>query len=213
MEPRAPQGPHVRRALVTPVRALTPSQRRALQNPQHQAPPERDRPENARARRLAQEERVLGLVAGAVAEAHAAHGAALHDPAGSARAFPNEAALPAVRAMNGAAAQTLLQMMQRVVKAMRPGLVDPKAAVYGYWMEWQTSNRSGRLLLMGDTRRLMGEGSASSLHSSAPALLHALRTCLPMDAAHILNQARATYPGRVSELDAALHLLQPPDEE
>ena len=28
-----------------------------------------------------------------------------------------------------------------------------------------------------------------------------------------LNQARATYPGGVSELDAALHLLHPPDED
>ena len=148
-----------------------------------------------------------------MAEARAAHGAALHDPAGSARAFPNEAALPAVRAMNDAGAQILRPMMHRVVKAVRPGLVDPEAAVYGYWMKWRTSNQSGRPLLMGDTRRLMGEGSATSLHSSAPALLHALRTCLLMDAARNLNQARATYPGRVSELDAALHLLHPPDEE
>ena len=52
-----------------------------------------------------------------------------------------------------------------------------------------------------------------SLRSSSPALLHALRTRYPGDAAPYLNQARATYPGGVSELDAALHLLQPPDED
>ena len=52
-----------------------------------------------------------------------------------------------------------------------------------------------------------------SLRSSAPALLHALRTRYPGDAAPYLNQARATYPGGVSELDAALHLLHPPDED
>ena len=52
-----------------------------------------------------------------------------------------------------------------------------------------------------------------SLRSSAPAMLHALRTRYPGDAAPYLNQARATYPGGVSELDAALHLLHPPDED
>ena len=52
-----------------------------------------------------------------------------------------------------------------------------------------------------------------SRRSSAPALLHALRTRYPGDAAPYLNQARATYPGGVSELDAALHLLHPPDED
>ena len=66
---------------------------------------------------------------------------------------------------------------------------------------------------MGDTLRLTGAGSATSLRSSAPALLHALRTRYPGDAAPYLNQARATYPGGVSELDAALHLLHPPDED
>ena len=48
-----------------------------------------------------------------------------------------------------------------------------------------------------------------SLCSSAPALLHALRTRCPGDTAPYLNQARATFPGGVSELDAALHLLHP----
>ena len=52
-----------------------------------------------------------------------------------------------------------------------------------------------------------------SLHSSAPALLPALRTRCPGDTAPYLNQARATYPGGVSELDAALDLLQLPDED
>ena len=51
-----------------------------------------------------------------------------------------------------------------------------------------------------------------SLRSSAPTLLHALRTRYPGDTAPYLNQARATYPGGVCELDAALHLLHPPDE-
>ena len=80
-------------------------------------------------------------------------------------------------------------------------------------MEWRTSNWSGRPLSMRDTLRLTGAGSATSLHSSAPALLHALRTRCPGDAAPYLNQARATYPGGVSELDPALHPLHPPDED
>ena len=80
-------------------------------------------------------------------------------------------------------------------------------------MEWREYNRSGRPLSMGDTLRLTGAGSAMSLRSSAPALLHALRTRYPGNAAQYLNQARATYPMGVSELDAALHPLHPPDEE
>ena len=80
-------------------------------------------------------------------------------------------------------------------------------------MEWCESNRSGRPLSMGDTLLLTGAGSAMSLRSSAPALLHALRTRCPGDAAPYLNQARSTYPGGVSEVDAALHLLHPPDED
>ena len=66
---------------------------------------------------------------------------------------------------------------------------------------------------MGDTRRLTGAGSGMSPHSGAPVLLHALTTRCPGDTAPHLNQARATYPGAVSELDAALHLLHPPDED
>ena len=149
----------------------------------------------------------------AVAEAHEAHAAARCDLTGSARAFLNETALPAVRALNRAGAPTLLPAMHRIVNAVQPGLISPEAALYGHWMEWRESNRSGRPLTMGDTLQLTGAGSAMSLRSSAPALLHALRTRYPGDAAPYLNQARATYPGGVSELDAALHLLHPPDED
>ena len=156
---------------------------------------------------------VRSLVVDAVTEAHEAHADAQHDPAGSARTFLGEAALPAVRALNGAGAPTLLPAMHRMVNAVRPGLLGPEAALYGHWMEWRTSNRSGRPLSMGDTLRLTGAGSATSLYSSALALLHALKTRCPGDAAPYLNQARATYPGGVSELDAALDLLHPPDED
>ena len=172
-----------------------------------------DGPGHTRARRKAQEAAVRGLVADAVAEAHEAHAAARCDLTGSARAFLNETALPAVRALNGAGAPTLLQAMHRIVNAVQPGLISPEAALYGHWMEWRESNRSGRPLSMGDTLRLTGAGSPMSLRSSAPALLHALRTRYPGDAAPYLNQARATYPGGVFELDAALHLLHLPDED
>ena len=153
------------------------------------------------------------MVADAVTEAHKAHTAARHDLAGSARAFLSEAALPAVRALHGAEAPTLLLGMHRIMHAVQPGLISREAALYGHWMEWRTSNRSGQPLSMGDTLRLTGAGSTMSLHSSAPALLHALRTRCPGDTAPYLNQARATYPAGVSELDAALHLLHPPDED
>ena len=172
-----------------------------------------DGPGHTRARRKTQEAAVRGLVTDAVAEAHEAHAAARCDLTGSARAFLNETALPAVRALNGAGAPTLLPAMHRIVNAVQPGLISPEAALYGHWMEWRESNRSGRPLSMGDTLRLTGAGSAMSLRSSAPALLHALRTRYPGDAAPYLNQARATYPGGVSELDAVLHLLHPPDED
>ena len=168
---------------------------------------------HTRARRKAQEAAVRGLVTDAVAEAHEAHAAARRHLTGSARAFLNETALPAVRALNGAGAPTLLPAMHRIVNAVQPGLISPEAALFGHWMEWRESNRSGQPLSMGDTLQLTGAGSAMSLRSSAPALLHALRTRYPGDAAPYLNQARATYPGGVSELDAALHLLHPPDED
>ena len=154
-----------------------------------------------------------GLVADAVTEAHEAHAAARRDPTGSAWAFLTETALPAVRALNGAGAPTLLPAMHRIVNAVQPGLISPKATLYGHWMEWRESSRSGRPLSMGDTLRLTGAESAMSLRSSASALLHALKTRCPGDTAPYLNQARATYPGGVSELDAALHLLHPPDED
>ena len=66
---------------------------------------------------------------------------------------------------------------------------------------------------MADALRLMDEGWATSLHSSSPAQLHALSTHLSMDATPYLNQARATYPGEITELDAALHLLHQSDED
>ena len=103
--------------------------------------------------------------------------------------------------------------MHRIVNAVQPGLISQEAALYEHWMEWHESNRSSRPLSMGDTLQLTGAGSAMSLRSSAPALLHTLRTRYPGYAALYLNQARATYPGGVSELDAALHLLHPPDED
>ena len=146
-------------------------------------------------------------------EAHEAHAAAQRDPTGSARAFLNETALPAVRALNGAGAPTLLPAMHRIVIAIQPGLIGPEAALYGPWMEWRESNWLGRPQSMGDTLRLTGAGSAMSLRSSAPALLHALRTRYPGDTVPYLNQARAEYRGGVYELDAALHLLHPPDED
>ena len=156
---------------------------------------------------------VRSLVADAVTEAHETQAAAQHDPESSARTFLGEAALPAFRALNGAGAPAPLWAMHRIVNAVRPGPIGPDAGLYVYWMEWRTSNRSGRPLLMGDTLRLTGEGSATSLHSRAPVLLHTLRRSCPMVAAPYLIQARATYPGGVSELDAALHLLHPPDED
>ena len=88
-------------------------------------------PEHACSCRGAQEATVWDLVAGVVAEAHAAHAAAPHNQAGSARAFFDEAALLVVLALNGAGALTLLPAMHRVMNAVRPGLVDPEAALYG----------------------------------------------------------------------------------
>ena len=146
-------------------------------------------------------------------EAHEAHAAAQHYPAGSARSFLGEAALPALRALNRAGGSTLLPAMNRIVDAVRLGLIDPGVALYRYWMEWRTSNQSGQPLSMGNTLLLTGAGSATSLHSSAPALPHPLRTRCSGDATPYLNQAPATYPGELCELDASLHLLHPPDED
>ena len=172
-----------------------------------------DGPGHARARRRAQEAAVRGLVADAVAEAKGAHAAARCDLEGSARAFLNETALPAVRALNGAGAPTLLpgnapDRERRPAGAHQPGS-GPLRALDGV----ARVQPVGPAPVHGDALRLTGAGSAMSLRSSAPALLHALRTRYPGDAAPYLNQARATYPGGVSELDAALHLLHPPDED
>ena len=171
-----------------------------------------DGPGHARARRRAQEVAVRGIVADAVTEAHEAHAAARRDLAGSARGFLSEAALPAVRTLS-AGAPALLPAMHRIVNAVQPGLISPEVALYGHWTEWRESNRSGQPLSMGDTLRLTGPGSPMSIRSSAPALLHALRTRCPGATAPYLNRAWARYPGGVSELEAALHLLHQPDED
>ena len=133
-------------------------------------------PEYTRARRRLHEAVVRGLVADPLTEAHQAHAAAQHDPTGRPRTFLSEAALLAVRALNGAGPPTLLLAMHQIVNAVRPGLRGPEAALYGHWMEWRTSNWSGQPLFMGHALRLTGAGSATSIHSSAPALLQALRT-------------------------------------
>ena len=67
-----------------------------------------------------------------MAEAHEAHAAARCDPTGSASAFLNETALPAIRALNGARAPTLLPLIHRLVNATKPGLIGPVAALYGH---------------------------------------------------------------------------------
>ena len=150
------------------------------------------RPDHARARCRGEEATVRSLLADVVTEAHKAHAATQHNPAGSVRTFLSEAALPAVCALNGAGAPTLLPEMHQIMKAFRPGLIGPETARYGYWMEWRTSNCSGRPLSMGDTLRLTSAGLATSLPSSAPALLHTLTTHCPRDADPYLNQAPAT---------------------
>ena len=86
-----------------------------------------DGPGHTRARRRAQEAAVRGLVADAVAEAKEAHAAARCDLEGSARAFLNETALPAVRALNRARGPTLLPAMHRIVNAIRPGVHQPRS--------------------------------------------------------------------------------------
>ena len=60
------------------------------------------------------------------------HAAARRDLTGSASPFLSEAALPAVRALNGAGAPTLLPAMHRIVKAIQLGLIGPEAALYGH---------------------------------------------------------------------------------
>ena len=122
-------------------------------------PPRRGKgPEHARACCRAHEASDRGLVAGAVAEAHAAHAAVLQDPAGSAGTFLGEAALLAVRALNGAGAATLLPAIQQVVNAVRAGL---DAVAHGQPV--------GPAAIHG------ARPAATSLQSSTLALLHALR--------------------------------------
>ena len=151
------------------------------------------------------------LVASAVAKAHAAHAAVSQGPAGSARSILRKAAPPTVRALNGAL--TLLPAMQDTVNAVRPGLAEPQAALHRLWMVWRTSHQAGWPLLMADALRLTAERSATALGSSTPALLHATRSCHPAGKALYLNQARAKHAGGGSELDAAHHLLHPPEED
>ena len=81
-----------------------------------------------------QEAAVRGLVADAPVEAHEAHAAARRDLTGSARAFLNKTALPAIRALNGAGAPTLLPAMNLIVNAVQLGLISSEAALYGHWM-------------------------------------------------------------------------------
>ena len=81
------------------------------------SPRQGDGPGHARARRRVQEAAFRGLVADAVTKAHEAHAAAQNDP-GSAKAFLSKAALPNVRALNGAGAPTLLPAMRRIVNAV-----------------------------------------------------------------------------------------------
>ena len=150
---------HIHCAPVARVRPLTPTRRPPLQSPQHHATPtggwagtRQGPPQSAGGGRP-------GPGGGRVgSEAKGAHAAARCDLEGSARAFLNETALPAVRALNGAGAPTLLPAMHRIVNAVRPGLISPEAALYGHWMEWRESNRSGRPLSMGDALRLTGSG-------------------------------------------------------
>ena len=95
-------------------------------------------PGHARARHQAQEATVGGLVADAVAEAHEAQAAARRDPTGSARAFLNETALRAVRALNGAGAPTLLRAIHRIVNAIQLGLIGPETVSTGTGSPWGT---------------------------------------------------------------------------
>ena len=99
-----------------------------------------DVPGHTRARRKAQEAAVRGLVTDAVAEAHEALAVARCDLTGSARAFLNETALPAVRALNGAGAPTLLPAMHRIVNAVQPGLIRRPSKGTG----WSGASPTGR---------------------------------------------------------------------
>ena len=125
-----------------------------------------------RARCRAREAVERDRVAGAVAQAHSAHAAALQDLGGSMRTFLCKAALPAVWALRGARALTLLPAMHRILNAVRPGLLDPGAAFCGLWIERHLSYQAGLPLLIGDTLRLTGKRLATALRSSAPKGCH-----------------------------------------
>ena len=136
-----------------------------------------------------------GLVADAVAEAHEAHAAARRDLTGSARAFLNETAFPAVRALNRAGAPMLLPAMHWIVNAIQPGFIGLEAALYGHWKEWRESNRLGRPLSMGDTLRLTGARSAMSLRSSAPAPAARPQDALPRGCGPVPEPGAGHIPG------------------
>ena len=173
-------------------------------------PPRRGNgPEHTSARRQAQEAAVRGLVA------YEPRPDSVHDPLHRREQRRGPRPVQGADCRGGSLAEESPRAARRVVLGSSVRLVRLRHRVrlYGHRMEWRTSIRSGWPLSMEDTLQLTGAGSAMSLHSSAPALLHALRTRCPGDATAYLNQARATYPGGVSELDAALHLLYPPDEE
>ena len=127
--------------------------------------------------------------------------------------FLNGAAIPALGSLKVAGAPTLLPGMLWVVKPMRSQLVAPKAAPYAIWKQWHTYNWTGWPLSMGEALRLTGKKLATSLGSSAPALLHPLRALYSVDEAPFLNQAGARSPRGVSELNAAVHFLHPSEQD
>ena len=104
----------------------------------------RNGPEHAKARRRAQGASVRSLVADAVTGATEAHAAAQHEPAGSARTFLGEAALPAVRALSRAGAPRLLPAMHQILNAVRLGLIGPRQPSTGTgWSGARPTIRAG----------------------------------------------------------------------
>ena len=186
VDPRAPAGPHVRRAPVARFRALTPARRHASQSPQHHASPTGER---AGAHQCPPPRAGGGLPGPGGGRGNGgAQGAHCRPtrPGGQREGFPQRGRPPGhPRPERSGGPYTAPGDVQ-------PGLISPEAALYGHWMEWRTSNGSGRPLSMGDTLRLTGAGSTMSLHSSAPPLLHVLRTRCPVPepgAGHIPRRA------------------------
>ena len=167
-----------------------------------------DGPGHAGARRKAQEATVRGPVADAVAEAHKAHAAARRDLTDSARAFLNETAHPAVRALNRAGAPTLLPAMHRIVNAIQPGAHQPGGGPLRELDRVARVQPVGPAPVHGEYPAADGSGVRHVPPQQRPS-----PAARPQDAAPYLNLAGATSPGGVSELDAALHLLHPPDED